>query len=332
MNTERRHELENNALVHGITSWSDRLRPYTSVLLGIVAALLGLFIVGSLWNSYQRTRNQAAWDDYQLAIFQQDPEAASLQRLANSEDHEGTEMQEWAFMSWADRQLLQASFQYLQDRNAAKERLTRVASIYGQIAENASNSELKNRARLGLARVSEMEGDVAEAKTQYAAVDGALAAVAAERIKQLDAKPTEETIAWLATVELPKRTPPTGPGTPGERPGFEATPPAADAKSGLNFDSTKSLEEIIGGIQAAEGKPRYEGDAKPEGDAAPTEGAAATTDEAAPKAEGATEEAAPPAAETPVAETETPAPAEEAPAGEERPAAAAPAGDEPAAQ
>jgi hypothetical protein len=114
-----------------------------------------------------------------------------------------------------------------------------------------------------------MQGDLAEAKAQYALVDGALAALAEERIKQLDAKPTKETVEWLATVELPKRTPPTGPGTPGARPGFEATPPAADAKSGLNFDNTQSLEQILGGIEAGDAAKRYEGDAKPADEATP---------------------------------------------------------------
>lgn len=324
MNTERRHELEDNSLVHGITSWSERLRPYTSALLGIAAFLLAIYVVGSLWNNYQRSRDQEAWYAYQRAIFQGDPEGKELQRLANSEDHQGTLMQEWAFMSWADRQLLQASFQYLNDRNGAKERLSRIASIYGQIADNASTPELKNRARLGLARISEMEGDLDEAKSQYALVDGALAAVAQERVKQLESGSADETIAWLATVELPKRTPPTGPGTPGQRPGFEVTPPAADAKSGLNFDSTQSLEDIIGGIQAAEGDKRYgeEGAAADDGEAV-TDDEDATDGDVEVEAEAMETEPAAPAGES-GAEEETPA-------DEETPAPATPA-DQPAAQ
>ena len=263
MNTERRHELENNALAHGITTWSEKLRPYVSLLLAVIAALLVIFIVASFWNKYQADRNAAAWHELELALFEGDGEARSLQRLANSEEYQGTEMQEWAYMSWADRQLRLASELYLRDREDAKKRLTSVEGIYEQFADNASSSELKNRARLGLARVSEMQGDLAEAKAQYALVDGALALLAEERIKQLEAKPATETVAWLTTVELPKRLPPTGLGVPGARPGFEATPPAADAKSGLNFDSTQSLEQILGGIQDAEDDKRYEGEPQP---------------------------------------------------------------------
>jgi hypothetical protein len=317
MNTERRHELENNALAHGITTWSDKLRPYVSAILAVIAALLVIFIITSFWNKYQADRNAAAWHEFELELFGGDGDARSLERLANSEEYQGTEMQEWAYMAWADRQLRLASELYLRDREEAKKKLSSVEGVYEQYADNASSSELKNRARLGLARVSEMQGDLTEAKAQYALVDGALALLAEERIKQLEGKPATETVAWLTTVELPKRTPPTGPGTPGARPGFEATPPAADAKSGLNFDSTQSLEQILGGIQDAEDDKRYdEGDAKPAADDGTTPSVTAPAD-------GAT----PPSVETPAVPAAT-SPAEESIPGE----AGAPAAEKPAEQ
>lgn len=311
MNTERRHELENNALAHGITTWSDKLRPYVSAILAGIAALLVIFIITSFWNKYQADRNAAAWHEFELALFEGDGEARSLQRLAESEEYQGTEMQEWAYMAWADRQLRLASELYLRDREEAKKRLSSIEGIYEQFADSASSSELKNRARLGLARVSEMQGDLAEAKTQYGLVDGALAVLAEERVKQLDGKPATEAVAWLTTVELPKRTPPTGPGTPGARPGFEATPPAADAQGGLKFDSGQSLEEILGGIQAGEEGKRYD-----EGAAPPAEGEAAAPS-VSPAAEGDAKPAAVPAAESPAEESipgEAGAPAAEKPA------------------
>jgi hypothetical protein len=257
MNTERRHELESNALAQGLTTWSDKLRPYASLMLGVLAALLAVYIVATMWNSYQARREAAAWHEYELALFQGDGEARALQRLANSEEHQGTEMQEWAYMSWADRQLRLAAELYLRDREDAKKRLESVQGVYEQFADKASSTELKNRARLGLARVSEMQGDLAAAKAQYALVEGALAALAEERIEQLESKSAADTVQWLATVELPKRATPTGPGTPGQRPGFEAAPPNADEQGGLNFDTTQSLEEILGGIRSDEAANPY---------------------------------------------------------------------------
>jgi hypothetical protein len=329
MNTERRHELETNALADGITTWSEKARPYTSALLALIAVLLGLFIVASLWNSYQERRNREAWQELEFGLLEGDIESRNLRLIADREDLQGTDMTEWAYMSWADRQLLRASQLYLSNREDAKKRLTEIEAIYSQYADNASSPELKNRARLGLARVSEMQGDLTDAITQYEVVDGALAAVAEERIKALKAKPAKETVEWLATVELPKRTPPGGPGSPGARPGFEAAPPTAD-QGGLNFETTQSLEEILGGIKSAEGDDkRYsEGAAPADGADAP----AATT----PPAEGTTEtpaaESKPaeePAATTPAATTETPA--AETPAADSTPATTEAPADPPAA-
>ena len=315
MNTERRHELEANTLAKGINTWGEKARPYTSALLLAVAALLGVYIIASLWNSYQATRDRAAWDDYQLAVLQGDVEQRALQRLAASEDHEGTDMQEWALMGWADNQLKRASQLYLTNRDEAMERLTDVAGVYEQFAETGSNPEIRNRARLGLARVSEMKNDIKEARAQYARVEGALADIAAQRIKDLEPNHVEATAAWLATVELPKPTPPTGPGTPGARPGFEATAPATEGT-----DST--LQDILGTLESSDDPARYGEAAKPAADETP----AATASETPTATPAATEPAAETPAESAAAEPAATEPAAETPAAEtsaEQPPAAA---------
>lgn len=329
MNTERRHDLETNTLAKGLNTWSDKLRPYTSAMLLAVAVLLGIYIVASLWNSYQATRDRAAWDDYQLAVFQDDAESRSLQRLADSEDHQGTTMQEWALVGWADRQLRLASQQYLSNREEALERLTDVTGVFRQFAETGSTAELRNRARLGLARVSEMKNDLKEARAQYARVEGALAAIAAERIKELESTKVADTATWLATVKLLKPTPPRGPGTPGARPGLEATLPPTE-------DVGAAMEEILGGLGAEGDATRYdEADAPEAGEGSATPPAGETATGEPPAAESSEAPAATPetepAAATPAAEqpaaTAPPAtePAAEAPAEPPAPAAGAPA-------
>ncbi|MBA3485282.1 MAG: hypothetical protein H0T51_26090 [Pirellulales bacterium] len=317
MKTERRHELEANTLAKGINTWGEKARPYTSAFLLAAAALLGVYIIASLWNSYQATRDRAAWDDYQLAVFQGDVEQRALHRLAVSEDHEGTEMQEWAMVGWADRQLLRASQLYLTSREEAIERLTEISGIYEQFAETASNPEIRNRARLGLARVSEMKNDLKEARAQYARVEGALSDIAAQRIKDLEPKQVEETAAWLATVTLPKPTPPTGPGTPGARPGFEATAPSTEG-------AEATLQDILGSLEPTDDTARY-GDAA-KSDAGKTPAATETPAVTEPAADAPAEPAATTPAEAPAAAE----PAVETPAAAETPAAEEPV-EQPAA-
>jgi hypothetical protein len=150
-----------------------------------------------------------------------------------------------------------------------------------------------------------MKNDLAEARAQYGRVAGALASIAEKRLRELDSKKAEETIKWLATAELPKPATPTGPGTPGSRPGFEASTPPTDTPG-----AGATMEEILGNIGAEADADRYSGDqAAPSGDAAATaatEGpagdAAAETPAEEPPASDAPAEQAPASAETPAAE------------------------------
>jgi hypothetical protein len=316
MHTERRHELETNTLAKGLTDWGDKLRPYTNLILLAIAALVGVYIAASMWNSYRATRDRAAWDDYQMALFEGDGEQRTLQRLASSEDHEGTGMQEWALVGWADRQLLRASQMYLNNRDESQKRLDRVIEVYGEFAENGSGPEIRNRSRLGLARAYEMRNDLEKARAEYARVEGALAEVAAERLKQLESKPAQDAIGWLATADLPKPAAPSGPGVPGDRPGFEAAPPAAEKAGDMKFDTTKSLEEILGGVDPSTDASRYgEG-------AAPAASVKTESTESAPKetpsepaaAKESNAPSSPSASETPADESAPSEPAETAPA------------------
>jgi hypothetical protein len=335
MQSERRHELQENTLARELGTWSDKLRPYTSVILAVIAVLLGVYVIASLWNSYQETRDRAAWDDYQLAVLQGDVEQKALRRLADSEDHAGTDMQQWALMGWADRQVLRASQLYLTSRDEAVDRVNDVIGIYEQFAGDGSNPEIRNRAQLGLARAFEIKGDVKQARAHYELVEGALAEVADQRLRELEGAQVEDTMKWLATAELPKPATPGGPGTPGSRPGFEASVPPADAAAGA---ADSAMSDIFGGL-GAEDPSRYE---TPADGATGTQSAAAAdvADEAAPAelsseaadAESQTPAAGSPASESPAA-TPADSPAEQAGGGDEdaeEPPAGEPAAKQPA--
>lgn len=336
MKTERRHELETNTLAQGLNDWGDKLRPYSSAILGVIAALLAIYIIASMWNSYQMSRDRAAWDAYQAAVMEGDAELTSLQRLANGEDFAGTDVQEWALLGWADRQLLLASRMYLTNRDTAKEKLTNIVEVYQQFADSGSTPEIRNRARLGLARLNEMEGELDEAKQNYQRVEGALSTIAEERIKTLDSKPAQATIDWLATAELPKPATPSGPGTPGDRPGFEASTPKTDPLGvggplGTAPATAESLEDILSGLGGGAATPATE---TPATETAPTTPGGASGDEAGPPATeapapSATEEAAPaPTTEDAASEAGAP-PATEASGASE---ADAPASEQPATE
>lgn len=244
MKTERRRDLETNELAQRLNEGIEQVKPYTGPLIA-GAVLIVLFLAGiSWWNSYTASREEAAWDEFALARMNSDPELKRLQQIADAEDYSGSEMQQWAYLDWADRQLSLASRFYLVDREAAYDRLRSIAGIYQQLATSASEDDLRQRARFGLARVYELQNKVDQAREQYLQVNGELRALAAERAARLESEKVQQNIDWLATAELPERDPDTELGAQAARPEFDATLPSTGSEG--TPQETRSLDEILG--------------------------------------------------------------------------------------
>ena len=251
MKTERRHDLETNELARRLTTWIEAIKPYSSYLIGGLGVILGLAIVNSVWSSNTATKDQAAWNAYAMAANAlsgnvSDIELVGLQRIASDDEYSGSVMREWAYAAWADRQVLLAATNYLFDREAVKDRLNRVIGIYQTLAEDAANQEIRNRSRLGLARIYEMQNKLDAALREYGLVQGDLATIASQRAEQLRSSPAEATYAWLAEAKLP---PPTagGPGTPGSQPAFDTTVPQGSAETA--GPEMRTLEDILNSLE-----------------------------------------------------------------------------------
>jgi len=228
---------------------------------------------------------------------------------------------------------------YLVNRDSAMKLLSSIAGNYDQIATTSASDELRNRARLGQGRVSEMRNRLDEARQYYASVEGPLAVVAAARLKALEAKGIDETTKWLARAELPRPAPPTGPGSPGVRPGLDADVPPAEGAD--PFDPTRTMEDFLGGglgdmadpgrysePAAADATAETGTDAAAETPPAGTPPADAAPADGAPADDGAAAEATPSDSTTP----SEPAKSPETPAGAEAPADETPASESPAQQ
>jgi hypothetical protein len=245
-------------------------------------------------------------------------ELSEVRRLASNEDMAGTRMQDWAYVTWADRQILLASQNYLVDREATLEGLGEVESIYKLYSEQAIEPEVKNRARFGLARLYELQGKFEDARNAYKTVQGALGPVAAARLSELETNGEQiaQAATWLATATLPKRTLPAGQAATGELPGFEAPLPSTTDAAPVNPGEMFNFDDILGDGFGGSDPTRYgDGAAAPAG-ATPAEGTAA---EGSPAEGTATDET----------------PAEGAPAGTDAPAEGAEptvGGDQPAAE
>jgi len=246
MKTERRHDLETNDLAVRLKALIEQLRPYATLLLGGAVIFVGLFALASAWRSFNASQEQAAWDAYALAALSNDPELMELRRLAEDEQYLGTAMQEWAYLTWSDRQVQLASQSYFVDRDSTQDRLRQVLGIYGELADSASDAQIRNRARFGLGQVYEMQNKLDEARREYGLVRGDLQPLAQERIEELSEEKAEDVYSWLATAELPE--PPAreaeAAATPA-RPDFEAELPAAAPNPNALLDDSRSLEDIL---------------------------------------------------------------------------------------
>lgn len=245
MKSERRHDLETNELAVRMRDCVDRLTPYAGQIALVIAGLIILAYIATSIGGASKVREQEAWDEFTLASYSTDPELNSMKLLAENEDFKSTAVPEWAFLAWANRQVLIASQTYLTDRPNTTKRLESVQKILQNLADGASNQQVQERARFGLAQVSEMLGNVDDAKAAYGRVKGDLSALAKDRLEELENPEVAKACEWLATAELPKQESASTTGaTNGTKPNFEADVPAATP--GTNpLSTTRTMEEIL---------------------------------------------------------------------------------------
>jgi hypothetical protein len=299
--------------------------------------VLGLYAVLTLWNARNAARQVRAWDDYQMAMLEGGMDFRGVYSVANNEELAGTRMQDWAYLAWADRQLLLAAQNYLLDRDAAKTRLTEIKAIYDTYSTQALDPEVRNRALFGLARVNEIQNNLDDARQYYARVEGALAPVAESRLKELEERGDQIADAneWLATADLPRPATPAGGATPGVRPDFDT--PLPPTGTGADPFNPGDMFDVLGGAGGVDAGTRYgeasatdkAGEAATTGsdDAAGSVDAAATTEAATTDAPA--EDATATEASGSTAEAESATPGAESSATDPRsPAAAEPAADE----
>lgn len=252
MKSKRRHDLETNELAKRLAVWGERVKPYSKFITVTIAAAAVVLVVWLVASRIAAAQRQRAWDVYVYAMTSADSDYGALREAA--EEHEGTAMGEWASITWADAELRLATRDYFQTDSDAQEHLDNAMDAYRRLIDESDDEEIKNRARLGMARALETDGKVKEAIEFYAAVEGPFALFADQRAKQLASPAAYDAIQWLATAEMPRVQPPAGPGTPGVRPPFGSDfsldpeiPPQSSAPFSSGLEGPLMPGETTGG-------------------------------------------------------------------------------------
>lgn len=244
MKSAHRHELETNALAHRLEVYIMRYKPYASRIAGVLIAVIILILIWSYISGSSAAKRSEAWDSYNMAVAAMPPNLEEIHRAG--QDHPGTPMQQMADVTWADAQVYIASRNYLSNRQAAMESLDRAVSAYQGVIQSSNDEQLTSRARLGLARIYEMQNHLDKAREEYRLVTGAYADYAKQQAERLERPESQDTYAWLATAQPPRPKMPVGPGSPGQRPEFSpgeiALPGAAGADAGKAGDAKGAAE------------------------------------------------------------------------------------------
>jgi hypothetical protein len=290
MDSQHRHELNENELAHWLENLIERMKPYGSL---IAIGLVGLVLIFTAWGFYQNasTANEAvAWSGYTQALLERAPDLGALETVSTQLDGAGP-VADWSSITLADGRLWEASITWLQDRGKATESLTNAREEYERLLlAKRVDKVIQNRARFGLARSYEIEGDVEKAIEEYKQVDAPFADLAKQRIASLGAPEAQESIAWLKTAQAPRMSMPVGPGTPGMEPDFspDSLDQMLEEAAGDDATSDETLDDILKGydLQPAEVEAEVEEEAAMEmgedaSDASAEEPAAETTTEEA---------------------------------------------------
>ncbi len=311
MKSAHRHELETNALAHRLELFIERYRPYAGQIIGWLFAAVAVVLIGSYLLGASSARKSSSWDTFNQAITASPPNLDELHRTA--QEYAGTPMQQIADVTWADAQVYLATRTFLADRPKALETLNAATSAYESILQSSKDQQLLGRARLGLARIYELQNKLDKAREEYGKVTGAMVPYAKAQVERLNKPESQDTYAWLATAKLPIASTPAGPGVPGRPPEFkpgELDLPAAGPAAAPKPEDTKAANEEFDRFlkslkdEAKKDDPdRYKEGEKPADDAAPPAQDAPPADaektEAKPAEKAAEETADPAAAEKP---------------------------------
>jgi tetratricopeptide (TPR) repeat protein len=224
MKAEKRHELQQNELADWLGEQIEAAKPYgTTIAIVVFGGLLAIVLAIYLANA-GNPASAGAWSQYFAAFNDREP-AVALQQLATEQPTSPVAL--WALQSVGDINLSQGSIQLFSDREEAKKMLGKAETAYKEVESKATDSMLKSRSRLGLAKLYEATNKPDEAKKYYQMVvdaekESAIGKAAAQGVKRLSDPREVALLAWFDAQKPRKPAPFPGagglPGLPNDLP------------------------------------------------------------------------------------------------------------------
>jgi len=244
MQTDRRHELEENVLAEKTFELYERLRPYVTSLLMILAAGLVAGIAMVLISSQLSVSRAQSWDACLAALSGGTPDSFNdvMQR------YPGTPAAQWSQIMLADTSLADGAELLFRNRLQAELRLQSAIELYTSVIVAKPQGMLAERAIFGLAKARESLGELDAAKQGYEVVaaeypSGAMARLAADHAASLGREQSRQWYDWFAAQKI----------TPVDKPGTDLLSiPATDTIAFPATDSAAVLPPVPDSQDAVE--------------------------------------------------------------------------------
>jgi hypothetical protein len=243
MKTERRHELQQNALADVLTEWIEAVKPYSTAILGGIIAVLVLIGVAAYLSQQAAQQQEVAWDDVFVnpepsgTATPEDQQRLRRDRLLGVADEYGDSPAGLYARLTAAESLLTGGIDHLfEDKAKGTDELREAIKHFTQVLEVADEPLFVHKATLGLARAHESLNELPKAREYYQKLidqKGVFSHLAEARLKDLDRTSTKDFYDWFAQQQpVPRAN--TLPGIPGLGPEF-GFPSSSTTPSDIDF-------------------------------------------------------------------------------------------------
>lgn len=197
MKSERRHELEKNALAQGLVIAVEKIKPHVNTILWGAIGAVALFLIVKWLVAWHEGANEVAWDKF-YEVAGKDP--AELEKVA--EDNPRSVLSDRALLTAANHRVAVAAFQLFTNKAMAKTELRKAEEDCRKVLGESQNADNLQWATFTLARLKETSGELDEAIKLYEQVKASgFAEVASQRIETLKLQGTKEFQDRLAQAQ-----------------------------------------------------------------------------------------------------------------------------------
>ncbi|WP_230273317.1 tetratricopeptide repeat protein [Rhodopirellula halodulae] len=216
MNSERRHQLNENELAGALGKLNHSIEPYSKpIALGVAAFFVAVLGYGFYSSTQSDNRSDATLQLIDASIT---GDTESLATIAAQ--YPNTSAAAWARLYQGGQQMGAGISSLYTSRDEAETLLDDAVDAYQQAMQLSKDAMIQSRARYGLAQIAEARGDIEGAIEQYEAAmavgeSAAMIEEAKARVEVLSSPQSKEFLAWFDEQDFSPADPSLPPSLPG---------------------------------------------------------------------------------------------------------------------